>query len=122
LDDSSGAINITVTGGTGSYSYTWTKGNDTTTVAKTADISNLPGGTYTATVKDSLGCEASKPILVFKKSFDVSSQVTQPLCHGDTIGAISLTPSGGVAPYTYVWTNDSTTSSITGLAEGTYKV
>lgn len=115
LDDASGAIDLTVKGGTGSYSYVWSNGGTT------QDISGLTAGIYTVTVTDSLGCQRTARISVFKKTFDVSADIVQPKCSGD-VGSISLTPSGGVSPYTYVWSNGATTSSIVDLSSGTYSV
>jgi hypothetical protein len=117
LDDASGAIDLTVTGGTSPYTYSWTNGSTS------QDLSGLTSGNYTVTVTDSKGCTATLRVFVAKKSFQVPSLVTQPSCSGDTNGSIILqNPIGGEAPYTYSWSTGATGTSITGLAPGTYYV
>lgn len=44
------------------------------------------------------------------------------LCHGDASGMISITGECGLPPYTYLWNNGNSTSTITNLSGGTYKV
>lgn len=52
-----GAINITVTGGTGEYTYSWSGPNNFT--SSDANISGLStAGTYTLTIQDENDCEA----------------------------------------------------------------
>lgn len=53
-----GTINLTVTGGTGSYRYAWSTG------ATTRAIDRLVSGTYQVTVTDQNGCERIKRITV----------------------------------------------------------
>lgn len=48
-----GSVNITVDGGSPSYTYDWSNG------ATTQDIANLAAGTYTVTVTDEVGCTAT---------------------------------------------------------------
>ncbi len=43
-------------------------------------------------------------------------------CYGLSNGTATATPTLGSAPYTYLWSNDSTTATVTGLAAGTYIV
>ncbi len=45
-----------------------------------------------------------------------------PACHGDATGMISLVMDGGVAPYTFEWSNGATTSTINNLTAGSYSV
>ncbi len=115
-DDASGAIDLTVTGGSPPYIYSWSNGYTT------QDLSGLIAGTYTVIVTDSLGCQTTVRISVFKKTIQVNSQLTQPKCFGDTTGLISVTPTGGVSPYQYAWSNGGSTSTIDHLAPGTYSL
>ncbi len=116
LDDASGAIDIIVSGGTAPYTYLWSNG------ATTQDLTNLLAGIYKVTVTDVNGCTITLAISVSKKTFQVSSQVIQPLCYNESTGSITLTPTDGVEPYTYVWSNGQTGNSITEIAPGVYKV
>jgi len=46
-------------------------------------------------------------------------------CNGDSSGSATVTPSGGLSPYTYLWDNNTgnqTSATATGLAAGTYYV
>ncbi|MBK6527914.1 MAG: SprB repeat-containing protein [Crocinitomicaceae bacterium] len=53
---SNGAIDLTVSGGDGSYSYTWSNS------AITQDISGLAAATYSYIVSDGSGCEVRRII------------------------------------------------------------
>jgi hypothetical protein len=50
----------------------------------------------------------------------ISMAVTDVNCNGDSDGALSATASGGVAPYSYLWSTAATTSSINSVSAGTY--
>lgn len=116
LDDASGSVDVTTSGGTAPYIYTWSNG------ATTEDLSGLVAGLYKLTVTDANGCVQVLQISITKKTFQVTTQVVQPLCHNDNTGSITLTPSGGVEPYAYEWSNGTTGNSLTGLAPGVYYV
>ncbi|MCU0346103.1 MAG: T9SS type A sorting domain-containing protein [Saprospiraceae bacterium] len=113
-----GAINLTVSGGTPAYTFAWSNG------AATEDLSGLAAGTYTVTITDSKGCTGTRSATVgagstppISLSFTVTNTNT-----GQNVGAINLTVSGGVAPFTYLWSNGATTEDLSGLAAGNYAV
>jgi len=116
VDDASGAVDLTVTGGTAPYTYSWSNG------LITEDLSNLSTGLYTVIVTDANGCTATLRVSVSKKTLDVNASVTQPLCNGDATGSITITSVNGVSPFTYLWSTGDTGTSIDGLSPGSYNV
>ena len=115
---STGAINLTPTGGVGPYTFNW--GNGITT----EDRTNLPAGSYSVTITDANGCTTTLSNIIITHMTAVSGTlaVTNVTCNGASTGAINLTPTGGTAPYTYNWGNGITTEDRTGLAAGSYSV
>lgn len=118
-----GAINISTTGGTPPYSYSWAGPNSFS--ASTKDISGLEGGTYTLTVTDANGCVVSEDFLLDEPEvLTVSETLNFVLCAADTDGGIDIDISGGTAPYTTDWTGPngftSNAEDISGLSTGIY--
>ncbi|HEY1062941.1 MAG TPA: gliding motility-associated C-terminal domain-containing protein, partial [Daejeonella sp.] len=116
--ESTGAINLTVSGGTAPYSYSWSSGQTT------EDIGSLTAGSYTVTVTDSKGCSATETILITQPlaALTLSSTQTNINCFGESTGAINLTVSGGTAPYSYIWSSGQITRNLTGIKAGNYLV
>jgi len=50
------------------------------------------------------------------------SALTNTNCHGESNGSATVTVSGGTSPYTYLWNNNQTDCTATGLSQGTYTV
>jgi hypothetical protein len=112
-----GAIDLTTTGGTAPYTYNWGSGNTT------QDQTGLAVGTYTVTVTDANNCTATlSKTITQPNALALSTLITQVTCVGGTDGAIDLTVTGGTSPYTYAWTGGATTQDRTGLGAGTYTV
>ena len=112
----SGSIDLSVSGGTGPYMYSWSNGSTT------HDISNLAGGSYTGTVTDVLGCTSSASVTITQPSaFSITTTSTDEMMGMD--GTATVTVTGGTPSYMYYWMpGGATTPSITGLAAGTYSV
>ncbi|RYY89939.1 MAG: hypothetical protein EOO15_04660, partial [Chitinophagaceae bacterium] len=117
--NSTGSATVTASGGTPSYSYSWSPSGGTGATA-----SSLPAGTYTVTVQDSKGCQAtaSQTLSQPASALTGSASVTDVSCFGGNNGVIDLTPSGGTAGYSYNWGGGVTTQDRVSLAAGTYGV
>ena len=115
--DKSGSALVAVSGGTSPYTYLWSNG------ATTTSITGLSGGTYTGTVTDANGCTKVATITVVEPA-DLKNAITKNnvKCNGDSNGSISIVTSGGSLPYSYLWNNGVTNSSLTGLNAGTYTI
>lgn len=106
------------TGGTQPYSYLWTTGETT------ASIANLAPGTYGVTVSDANGCTATGAVEVIASECGLSSAflAVNPSCNGLTNGQITVLITGGNGPFTYLWSSGGTAQTESNLGEGTYTV
>lgn len=115
--DNKGAVNINVSGGVVPYTYTWSNG------ASTQDVIDIKAGKYSVLIRDANGCTDSLSATVTENPVLTSdARITHIKCYGQTTGAVNLAVDGGVAPYTYKWSNGVTTQNISGLATGNYSV
>ncbi|MBK7887686.1 MAG: hypothetical protein IPJ86_10465 [Bacteroidetes bacterium] len=108
----SASSGITVSGNT----YLWSNG------ATTKDISGLTAGTYTVTVTSGSCTENGIYTVTQSAALNVSLTISPTSCPAATNGAINPSTSGGIAPYTYFWSNGSSTSAISQLTAGSYTV
>jgi hydrogenase/urease accessory protein HupE/PKD repeat protein len=116
-----GAIDLIVLGQPSQLTYNWGAG-----LPNTEDAINLCAGIYTVTVTDQVGCTATLTVPITQSScLHISAQITNPLCSNSSDGKISLSTSGGLAPYTYNWLHtpgNSDPSSFANLYGGSYYV
>ena len=107
---------VTPSGGSAPYNYLWSDGQTDSTAT------GLCGGTYPVTVTDALGCPIIDNISI-SEPFPVSLSVSTVTAACDSCnGSATATASGGTAPYTYLWSNGQTDSTITDLCSGIYPV
>lgn len=112
-----GLATAVVSGGTGTYSYSWTPGN-----ATTDSINGIAAGIYTCVVKDANGCTTTMTDTV-KQPTALSAITTQTnvLCHGASTGLAVVAPVGGTSSYSYSWNSGlGVKDSAVALAAGTY--
>ena len=120
---SDGSISTTLSGGTAPYSFFWLGPNGY--YATTQDIQNLISGTYTYYVTDANGCDVLFSIVVAEGQLtplQVNAITSDIDCFGNNSGSIDLTVSDGATPYSFIWSNGSTTEDLSNLSAGTYTV
>ena len=113
-----GTLTAAVTGGIAPYTYLWSNG------ATTATITGLTAGEYSVVVTDATGATAtcSGTVHVFIP-ITVTPIIVGVQCSADATGSIDLSGvSGGVAPYTFLWSTGSTAPVLKGVSAGTYTV
>ncbi|HLP18667.1 MAG TPA: T9SS type A sorting domain-containing protein [Chitinophagales bacterium] len=112
-----GSATVTITNGTSPYDYDWSNG------ASTATASNLAANTYNVTLTDDNGCTGTASVTVVADVVTLSGNASAtPATCSATDGTATAAGASGTAPYSYEWSNNETTATITGLAPGTYNV
>uniref|UniRef100_UPI003BF82389 beta strand repeat-containing protein n=1 Tax=Rubrolithibacter danxiaensis TaxID=3390805 RepID=UPI003BF82389 len=112
---SNGKITLTVSGGTGPYTYSWNDG------ITTKNRTDLAAGTYTVTIKDAIGCAKNVPIIISQPNqLSLTESHTSILCKGST-STVVLAASGGTGTYKFRnGTGASQTQNIFAVTAGNY--
>ena len=115
-----GSASVIPVNGTAPYTYTWSNG------ATTESISNLCSGTYMVTLEDSNACGVTLTVFVYDSIGTISNLSanlnTADDYTGNCDGSASITPTGGIAPYSVLWSNGQGGGSISNLCAGIYSV
>ena len=113
-----GSATITVSGGSGTYTYLWSPGGATTPTA-----GNLSPGLYNVSVTDNTGCSANQTITITAPpAIQLQFDGTNATC-GNSDGSVTVLGSGGTGTITYLWGHDnSNTASVINIPAGSYTV
>lgn len=108
--EANGQITASATGGGGTFNYIWSGG------ATGATLSNLVAGSYSVTADDGAGCSVSATYIVAEPTLLVIGQPTiQNIgCGANNTGSITASASGGTAPYSYSWVQQSNSQAYSG--------
>ncbi len=123
--DSDGFVHVAASGGTGTYTYTLNPG--ALEINSTGNFDDYPIGTYTVEVTDINSCPSATSSSIDIKEPAIlaiaSESFTQISCNGVDDGTVTITASGGTAPYSFTLNPGSITNTdglFTGLSPDTY--
>jgi SprB repeat/Secretion system C-terminal sorting domain/CARDB len=112
-----GTATVTPLVGTAPYSYLWSNG------ATTATAANLAPGNYTCIISDNSGVLDTTDVVITQPTAISATGTTVANSNATSPnGSATAVVSGGVAPYTYLWSNTghAVSSTMTGVTSGTY--
>jgi hypothetical protein len=116
-----GTASVTATNGTAPYTYAWSNGGNTQT------INNIAAGSYNVTITDANSCQGVLSGIVVNNPNSPSASISSSTninCNGASTGTASVSATGGTVTtgYSYNWSNNANTASISGLTAGVYTV
>jgi gliding motility-associated-like protein len=117
-----GSIDLTVTGGVPPYSYVWA--NSEKILKKTTqDVKGLKKERYSVTITDSKDITLEKDTVVKEPtSIKANIEPFDAMCYDSADGYALLTVSGGIEPYSYLWSNASKKQDLKNVKAGSYSV
>ncbi|PCJ85007.1 MAG: hypothetical protein COA57_08270, partial [Flavobacteriales bacterium] len=106
--------------GTAPYSYQWDAGAGNQT---DATATGLCAGAYTVTVTDNAASSDLANVTITEPTaLSITITATDASCNGGNDGSATVTATGGLTPYTYAWSNSTTSATAANLTAGTYTV
>jgi len=115
-----GSLSIVVMGGTPPYTYQWSNGHNTQAGY------NLCPGTYSVTVTDANGCVTLANAVIIPSGSSpiqlVVSVLNHVSCFSVNDGSATVVATGGIPPYTYLWSSGETTQTAIMLESGNQTV
>jgi gliding motility-associated-like protein len=111
-------IMLIITGGDTPYSILWNNSG------AGSIQSGLCDGLYAYIVTDNYGTEVigTVDLISEESSLSITAEYDSLICIGSEFNTISLSTSGGEAPYVYVWSTQDSTAIIDSLSAGIYTV
>ncbi len=128
--ESNGSVVISATSFYSSSNYALYDSDDNLIMSSNTNNSEyefflLSPGIYYSLVTDLGGCTGRTSDFIIEDSSDINFglyTVPNTSCGGVPTGKIFVTGQTGIPPFSYLWNNGETTSSISGLTQGTYSV
>ncbi len=117
-NSSDGSIVVNIFGNNAPYTWVWGNG------VANQSLTNIPGGIYSITATDALGCtKVQTATLNAPPALVVEVFPTNIPCASlPNGGAVNAGVAGGVNPYSFLWNTGSVASGLQGIPQGTYTV
>ena len=122
-----GAINVSVTGGDGNFSYQWINTDSGSLISTQQNVSGLAAGNYTLNVSScgGTGTQSQTFQITQPAPITINETIGNIACFGNQNGSISVTGQGGTGTLSYAWTGgnlsgNTTGSTLSGLIAGNY--
>ena len=118
------AANFTVVPGTGGmYSGALVDFSGTIGTGVSVNITNSMGLFHAGIINGGASSGCRYGFFSDYSRIELASQIVKPIsCFNGNDGQMMVEMLGGLAPYTYLWSNGQTTQTATNLTQGTYKV
>jgi len=114
---SDGTISLTISAVTAPYTYLWSNGDTS------QNLLGVTAGTYSVIITDINGdITLDSATITAPPVWLISLTTVDVSCYGGSDGSIDLTVTGGIPPYTYLWSNGATTEDISDLTADIYEV
>ncbi len=115
------SISVSVSGGSFPFSFSWSGPNSFSSPFQ--NINNLVPGNYNLYLVDANGCTASYSVLISEPNLLNTTVTTSNVsCNSGTDGSITLSPTGGTQPFSFVWNNGSSLQNQVNVSAGNYFV
>ncbi len=115
--NANGAIDLTINGGTMPMLIDWNNG-----LSFTEDLNSIYSGNYQVVVTDANNCmDSVSTVITDTPKPEITVANTLATC-GNSNGAINITVTAGIAPFTYLWSNGATTEDLSNVAAGLYTI
>lgn len=115
---SNGTASVSISGGTPTYSVTWSSGTGSGTT-----VSGLSAGTVTATITDINGCLATATVTINEPTpIVITFTNNSPSACTSPTGSVTANASGGTGVLTYSWNTSATGPNLNNVSAGIYTV
>ncbi|MBR9922527.1 MAG: T9SS type A sorting domain-containing protein [Bacteroidetes bacterium] len=117
FETADGAAEVQASGGTGTFTYTWSNGGEG------AAQSNLAAGVYVVVATDANNCSQEIEVEILQPDpILASANISGETANEAGDASIEVSPEGGTGPYSYLWNTGATEPLLENLSPGSYEV